>query len=158
MGIRDPKPMLSIHVPFRPVPQKRHRHTRAGRTYDPCTAEKAAFLKLCLQDRRPIPAMHGVALHCTLRFTFARPVSHCTPKGFLKRTAPRMHVYKPDADNLAKFVLDALNGQYYKDDSQISVLIIEKRYGDEDSVHVQLRQHTVTDALSSSESHLATTA
>ena len=49
-----------------------------------------------------------------------------------------MHVYKPDADNLAKFVLDALNGVYYKDDSQIYELIVRKQYGDLDSVYVQL--------------------
>jgi Holliday junction resolvase RusA-like endonuclease len=47
-------------------------------------------------------------------------------------------MYKPDADNLAKFVLDALNGTYYKDDSQICLLYVEKKYGDEDSVKVSL--------------------
>jgi len=130
--------VVSLHVPFRPTSQKRHRHTRAGRTYDPCTAEKAAFLKMCRQDCAPLASMQAGALRCTLRFTFARPVSHCTAKGVLKRSAPCMHVYKPDADNLAKFVLDALNGHYYKDDSQICVLMIEKRYGDEDSVRVHL--------------------
>ena len=37
-----------------------------------------------------------------------------------------------------KSILDALNGRYYKDDSQIYSLCIEKRYGDEDSVKVKL--------------------
>ena len=130
--------MIDIHVPYRPVAQKRHRHTHAGRTYDPCSAEKAAFLKLCTQDCRPPATPLAGPLRCILRFTFTRPRSHCTSKGMLRRSAPRVHVYKPDADNLAKFVLDALNGVYYKDDSQIYYLCIEKKYGDEDSVRVNI--------------------
>jgi Holliday junction resolvase RusA-like endonuclease len=49
-----------------------------------------------------------------------------------------LHVYKPDTDNLAKFVLDALNGTYYKDDSQIYSLTIEKCYADQDSTRIDL--------------------
>ena len=129
---------IDIHVPHRPTAQKRHRHTRAGNTYDPCSADKKAFVKLCAQDcYPPCPPLTG-PLRCTLRFTFARPRSHCTAKGLLKAGAPRVHVCKPDADNLAKFVLDALNGIYYKDDSQIYYLNVEKKYGDEDSVRVQI--------------------
>ena len=52
---------------------------------------------------------------------------------------PVLHIYKPDADNLAKFVLDALNGHYYAADSQIYLLCVEKKYGDEDSVQVKLQ-------------------
>jgi len=47
-------------------------------------------------------------------------------------------VYTPDTDNLAKFIMDALNGVYYKDDSQVYSLEVLKRYGEEDSVRVQL--------------------
>lgn len=35
---------------------------------------------------------------------------------------------KPDVDNIAKVVCDALNGVAYKDDTQIVSLYIEKRY------------------------------
>lgn len=35
---------------------------------------------------------------------------------------------KPDVDNIAKSVLDALNGVAYKDDSQVILLQIEKYY------------------------------
>ena len=45
--------MIEIHVPYRPTPQKRHRHTHAGRTYDPCSAEKRDFLLLCLLAHAP---------------------------------------------------------------------------------------------------------
>ena len=35
---------------------------------------------------------------------------------------------KPDADNIAKIILDSLNGVAYKDDSQIIELRVIKRY------------------------------
>lgn len=39
------------------------------------------------------------------------------------------HTSKPDADNLAKLVGDALNEIAYQDDSQVAELIVRKRYG-----------------------------
>lgn len=39
---------------------------------------------------------------------------------------------KPDADNIAKAVCDALNGIAYKDDSQIVHLVVDKFYSDGD--------------------------
>jgi Holliday junction resolvase RusA-like endonuclease len=129
----------SLHVPYRPTAQKRHRHTREGRTYDPCCLEKKAFLRLCVQDSAPNPAYFSGPLACMLRFTFARPRSHCTGAGVLRKGSPLVHVFKPDVDNLAKFVMDALSGVYYRDDRQITYLCVEKKYGDEDSVAVDLK-------------------
>lgn len=45
---------------------------------------------------------------------------------------------KPDCDNIAKAVLDALNGIAYKDDSQVSELAIRKRYGEQAHVSVRI--------------------
>ncbi|WP_338912759.1 RusA family crossover junction endodeoxyribonuclease [Clostridium perfringens] len=46
---------------------------------------------------------------------------------------------KPDADNIAKIILDSLNGIAYKDDSQIIELIVIKRYTeDEEKVEFEL--------------------
>lgn len=39
------------------------------------------------------------------------------------------HTSKPDADNIAKLVGDALNEIAYQDDSQVAELIVRKRYG-----------------------------
>lgn len=38
-------------------------------------------------------------------------------------------IVKPDVDNVAKIICDALNGIAYKDDNQIITLEIEKKYG-----------------------------
>lgn len=47
---------------------------------------------------------------------------------------------KPDCDNLAKSILDALNGLVYKDDKQITYLSIEKLYGEENKIEVDLEE------------------
>lgn len=45
---------------------------------------------------------------------------------------------KPDCDNIAKIVLDALNGVAYRDDSQIYELTVVKVYGEIAKVIVEL--------------------
>ena len=45
---------------------------------------------------------------------------------------------KPDLDNVAKIILDALNGIAYKDDSQVVRLYIEKEYADDDKPRVEV--------------------
>ena len=128
---------VCMHVPFRPLPQKRHRYSR-GRMYDPSKTDKQIFLHLCRAQHPPAQLLGPV--RCRLQFTFKRPKSHFTARGMLRKGVPALHIYKPDVDNLAKFVLDALNGLYYKDDSQIYDLYVHKQYGDTDQVCVELEQ------------------
>jgi Holliday junction resolvase RusA-like endonuclease len=57
---------------------------------------------------------------------FQRPKSHMTGRGVIKATAPRLP--RPDVDNLAKAVLDAL-GEFF-DDTLVESLQVSKSYGD----------------------------
>ena len=48
---------------------------------------------------------------------------------------------KPDSDNVAKIILDSLNGIAYKDDSQITELMVLKRYTDGiERVEIELQE------------------
>ena len=47
---------------------------------------------------------------------------------------------KPDADNVAKAILDALNGAAYLDDSQVISLLVEKRYDNYSRVFVSIAE------------------
>ena len=47
---------------------------------------------------------------------------------------------KPDIDNIAKVILDALNGVAYKDDTQVMDLRVSKRYAKEASVAVIIQE------------------
>lgn len=48
------------------------------------------------------------------------------PKSRPKRVESEPDTYKPDVDNIAKNVLDALNGIAWDDDSQVVELIVRK--------------------------------
>ena len=52
-----------------------------------------------------------------------------------------MPVKKPDVDNLAKTILDSLNGIAYHDDAQVSKCTIEKYYSDKPRIEVTIKQH-----------------
>ena len=60
-------------------------------------------------------------------FSLPRPKSHFGAKG-LKASAPVHHSGKPDADNLAKLVMDQItkSGRVWKDDSQVVSLTAHK--------------------------------
>ena len=49
---------------------------------------------------------------------------------------------KPDADNIAKAVLDALNGTAWKDDNQVVALTVVKKYYYEDKLVISISDLT----------------
>ena len=63
------------------------------------------------------------------------------PKSTPRRVSEEPDVGKPDADNVAKLVMDALNGHAYEDDAQVTSLRVTKmprsrRSGDHMEVEV----------------------
>lgn len=61
-----------------------------------------------------------------------------------------LSVRKPDVDNIAKIVLDALNGVAYQDDSQVvSMRIIKGRYEEKPRLIVRVREMQTTELLDS---------
>jgi len=62
------------------------------------------------------------------------------PKSWSKKKKEYMREYLPkaDVDNLAKAVLDALNGVAYKDDKQVQSLFARKQYSTSDGVIVEV--------------------
>ena len=51
-----------------------------------------------------------------------------------------MYAHKPDTDNIAKIILDSLNGIAYDDDRQITELHVTKHYSKEPRVEVELTE------------------
>ena len=108
-----------ITVPF--VRGKgRVRFVRAtGRTYTPDkTAEAMALIRAEWGDRPAAPK--GTPVAVTIVTT--RPLPASRPK----RVAWEADTAKPDADNIAKLVLDALNGVAWADDTQVTDLTVQK--------------------------------
>ena len=50
------------------------------------------------------------------------------------------HTKKPDSDNLLKTVKDALEGTFYKNDSQICKVNMEKVYSDRPRIEFELKE------------------
>ena len=107
-----------------------------ARMYDPGTAE-AWKGDVAAQTKE----LHGRSLqgciHVQMYFFMARPKSHYRSNGVdLKPSSPRLYyAKKPDADNLAKAVLDALTAlNVWGDDDQVVILDVTKTWsGDQRS-------------------------
>ena len=112
-----------------PKALKRARINNKGTFYDPSKKDKQDFNLQCSKYAPGTPLKGNIRVW--LKFSFKRPKSHFVsnnPKNKLKKTAPIDHTSKPDLDNLIKFVLDALNGSFYIDDSQIHRIQASKCY------------------------------
>lgn len=70
---------------------------------------------------------------------FFMPIPESKPKWWKKHLAEIKHIKKPDIDNLAKLVLDALNGFWWQDDTQVFRLILEKRYDEKPRTEITAR-------------------
>ena len=119
---------ISLSVIGTPAPQPRPRMTRAGRAYNPPSADvwKQAVRDEWTSLNSP-PFLNGLRL--CLSFLLPRPASHFTSKGALTKSAPLMPVGKPDVDNLAKAVMDALeNAGAFANDCAVISLTVSKRY------------------------------
>lgn len=85
----------------------------------------------------------NVPLRVELTFVFNRPQRQLGTgrnAGRTKKTAPAHLVYKPDIDNLEKFVLDVCNNEVWHDDCQVVSLSAIKRYArDGESAHTEVR-------------------
>lgn len=127
--------LLRFLVTGKPVAKARPRVTRNGHTYTPETTvtweqnvgwqvrEQLTRIQVERGVKPTLPFEGRVILD--LRFNFTKPKS--TPK---KVTS---HLKRPDYDNLAKGVTDALqNLGLFKDDSQITDCTVRKRFATQD--------------------------
>jgi len=126
-------PIFDVHAVGEPKGQPRPRaFVRAGRAavYDAGTAEgwKSAVATAC----KPLEGRGlDTPLMLILTFHMPRPKGHFGAKGLLERHACTLFVRKPDADNLAKAVMDAMTMiGVWRDDDQVTDLVVRKRYAD----------------------------
>lgn len=124
--------MLQFRVNYKPTPLKRPRLTRIGGKpviYDASKKEKKAWLQLARQYAPKTPLTNALTIN--LEFCFPRPKNHYGTgrnKNKLKPSAPLIHTFMPDVDNLSKFILDAMNEVFYNDDRQVVELNSHKEY------------------------------
>ena len=79
-------------------------------------------------------------LEAVLEMRFPVPASWSKAKRARALAGAEWHTSKPDADNVAKAILDACNGVVFRDDSQIVILIATKAFSEEPGVRVVIRE------------------
>lgn len=118
-----------IEVATIPVGQPRPRVAKIGghaRAYTPTNHPVHQFRSdvRCEAVKRIAAPLDG-PLSVEVLMLFPRPKSMCWKSRPMPRT---WHVKRPDADNCAKAVLDALNAIAWHDDSQVASLTVRKCY------------------------------
>ena len=132
----------SMFIPGDPVPQPRPRITVRGRhgvAYVPrghaIHQWRAAIreeMERCVAESGHMFPINGVGLRARMVFHLRQP----------KRNRKRLPIGRPDLDNLAKAVLDAGNGVIWSDDSQVTEMVVSKRWHDHPGVWLEIWEAT----------------
>lgn len=130
--------MIRFLVRGNPRPLRRHRTAR-GFMYNPSAQYQASFRQVvqemvwkAYEEPQPL-FVEEDQLAMRLVFHMKRPKKHFVAgkpgPGRLRPVAPgRLAPTRTDVDNLAKFVLDSLNGLLYVDDRQVASIHATKIY------------------------------
>lgn len=131
---------FNITIPITPVPKQRPRFNyKTKHAYTPTKTEEyeKAIAEYWQQATNGFQYDKEQPLYVNL--VFGLPIAKSTPKGKAEQMAQGIirHTKKPDADNLAKAVMDALsNGVAWADDSQVVKVSIYKEYAKEPYVYI----------------------
>jgi len=124
----------------KPVPKGRPRMTRYGTAYTPKTTRSyEEKVRACYLNQGGIN-FGDAPVDVMMTFCFPIPKSWSKKKREAALRAP--YCKRPDADNLAKAVLDALNGVAYTDDGQVCSMVLAKEYAPDPMTVVTITEVT----------------
>ena len=115
--------------------------TRGGfvKTYTPeKTASYENFVKVCYLNKYKGKKLDGEIIAEIIAY-FSIPKSLSKKKRSEAIEGKIKPTKKPDTDNIAKTILDSLNGIAFEDDKQVVALLVKKLYGEEAKVVVTLK-------------------
>lgn len=129
-------------VEGKPTGKGRPRFKRMGsfvQTYTPeKTADYEKLVRLKFQNTGGVITEKPVRVEIVAFFT---PPKSTRKKDKIEMLANRiLPMKKPDVDNIAKIMLDALNQIAYKDDAQVIELSVRKRYAAKAKVTVHIEE------------------
>jgi len=93
------------------------------------TVNAEAWVKRCAVDQIGSPCL-DIPLDIAIQITVQIAESWSNKKRAAALAGEIKPTGKPDLDNCAKLLCDALNGVIWKDDSQIVAMTLIKRYGE----------------------------
>lgn len=124
---------IEFFIQGTPKPQPRVKAFRRGNhagVFDPGTADDWKYsVARAITEQAQGDVLNG-AVWLRLDFALPRPKSHFNKEGYPKANSPHAHTKKPDLDNLAKAVMDAISdtGKVWRDDSQVASMTLTKTY------------------------------
>ena len=131
-------------IPGEPMGKGRPRFTVAGGraiAYTPKATRDYEDLIRQSYIAKHLPCFgQGVPLAVSVTASFSIPKNARKADRLLMLKGEILPTKKPDLDNIAKIVLDALNGAAYHDDSQVCILRVEKIYGEEPSLKISIKR------------------
>lgn len=130
---------FEIEIPGKPMGKQRPKFGK-GFTYTPEeTVEYESYVKLIFQQKYGQPNLTG-QIKADIKVYFDIPKSASKVKKTEMLLNSIRPTKKPDCDNIAKVILDSLNGIAYKDDKQVVLLTVEKFYSDTPKVCLILQE------------------
>lgn len=137
---------MKLEILGKPMGKQRPRLGKFG-TYTPQkTVNYETLIKYSFAQKYPNFKPYESELKAKITAVFEVPKSYSKKKRESLLAIPGIensgagYTHKPDCDNIAKIVLDALNGLAYKDDSQITALLVFKEYGEQAKVIVEVEE------------------
>ena len=134
---------IEFTIPGKPAKKDRPRFARIGRgvrTYSSKdTQNQTATIKFFAYQNAPRMLIKG-PVKFTVRAYFAPPKSMALWKRSHIVSGEIRPTVKPDFDNIAKIIADAINGIVWKDDSQVVSHHFEKLYSDNPRTEVIIEE------------------
>lgn len=132
-----------VHIPAKPVAKGRARVPKGGGVpYTPKqTVVAEAWVRMCCTQQVGTPRVPGPV---AVRVAFVVAIPKGKPRAWREAAAAGriLPTSKPDWDNLAKLVSDALNGLAWADDAEVARAEVVKVYGAEPCTLVEWWQLT----------------
>lgn len=117
-----------INIPGKVVGKQRPKFSRQGNFVKTYTPEKTVnyenWVKMCWMNSGQEKMQGNIIAVIVARFMIPQSFSKKKRNELNEKPCPK----KPDCDNIAKSILDALNGIAYDDDAQIVDLSVSKVY------------------------------
>ena len=135
--------MREFKIPGKAQAKQRPRMGRSGIVYTPKeTLVYENYVKMCYSDYANqfgwLPYENQV--RAEIEVLVAVPKSDSKAKKKAKIEGAIRPTVKPDCDNLAKSILDSLNGLAYQDDKQVVELVVKKYYAENAEVKIKLSE------------------
>jgi Holliday junction resolvase RusA-like endonuclease len=130
-------------IPGKVQAKQRPRFSKSGIVYTPKeTRVYEDFVRVCYSDyaNQYQWEPYDGQLRAEIEVFIQVPKSDSKLKKQAKIIGEIRPTTKPDCDNLAKSILDSLNGWAYRDDKQVIELSVKKFYAEQSEVKVKLME------------------